>query len=133
MTSILKLLYWLVDCWLGYMFTVRPARCNSGLVLSDRYMHDILVDPRRYRLPASSLWFAKLVVGLAPRPDLYVLLDVPSEIVQQRKAEVTPAESQRQRLNYLEVCRSLPNACVVNAIAPVDQVAAEVKTMFLSP
>ena len=129
--SVLKLLYWLVDCWLGYMLTVRPARRNFGLVLFDRYLDDIQVDPRRYRLPDSSRWFVKLVVRLAPRPDLYVLLDVPAEIVQQRKAEVAPAESQRQRQAYLELFRSLPNARVVNATACADEVAAEVKTVVL--
>ena len=129
--SILKLLYWLVDCWLGYMLTVRRVQSNSGLVLFDRYLDDIQVDPRRYRLPLSSLWFAKVVVRLAPRPDLYVLLDVSAEIVQQRKAEVRPTESYRQRLSYLELFRWLPNACVVDATAPVDQVATEVKTVVL--
>ena len=129
--SILKLLYWLMDCWLGYMLTVRRVQSNSGLVLFDRYLDDIQVDPRRYRLPLSSLWFAKVIVHLAPRPDVYVLLDVPADIVQRRKAEVLPAESHRQRLSYLELFRWLPNACVVDATAPVDQVAAEVKIVVL--
>ena len=113
------------------MLTVRRVQSRSGLVVSDRYLDDIQVDPRRYRLPDSSLWFARVVVRLAPRPDLYVLLDVSAEIVQQRKAEVQPAESQRQRLSYLEFFRWLPNACVVDAAAPVDQVATEVKTVVL--
>ena len=100
--SIFKLLYWLLDCWFGYAFIVRPARAGSRLVLFDRYLDDILIDPLRYRLPNSTLWFARLVAQLAPRPDLYVLLDVPAGIVQRRKAEVSPAESQRQRLAYRE-------------------------------
>ena len=129
--SILKLLYWLADCWFGYLVTTRPARRNSRLVIYDRYLDDILIDPRRYRLPKPSLWFAKLIVHLAPRPDLYVLLDAPAEIVQQRKAEVLPAESQRQRLEYLEMFRLLPNSFIVNAAAPVDEVAGELKTVVL--
>jgi thymidylate kinase len=129
--SIFKLLYWLADCWYGYVFIVRPARAGSRLVLFDRYLHDILVDPLRYRLPKSNRWFARLVVLLAPRPDLYVLLDVPAEIVQQRKAEVSPAESERQRLAYQEMFRSLPNAFVVDAVSPVDEVVEELKTVIL--
>ena len=129
--SMVKLLYWLADCWYGYALIVRPGRAASRLVLFDRYLHDILIDPVRYRLPASSLWFARLVVLLAPRPDLNVLLDVPAEVVQQRKAEVPPAESQRQRQAYREMFRSLPNSCVVDADAPVDNVAAEVKQLIL--
>ncbi|MGO9515806.1 MAG: hypothetical protein ACLPND_02055 [Candidatus Korobacteraceae bacterium] len=131
LVSILKLLYWLVDCWYGYMFIIRAARGGSRLVLFDRYLPDILIDPKRYRLPKPSLRFARLVVSLAPRPDLCVLLDVPSEIVQQRKAEVSPEESQRQRLAYREMFRSLPNAFVVDAAAPVEYVVGKVKIAIL--
>ncbi len=129
--SIFKLLYWLADCWCGYLVTIRPARAKSRLVVFDRYLRDILIDPRRYRLPASSLWFARLAVALAPRPDVYVLLDVPADVVQQRKAEVTSAESQRQRLAYRETFRLLPNAFVVDASPSVEEVAEEVKTVIL--
>jgi thymidylate kinase len=129
--SIFKLFYWLADCWYGYVFIVRPARAGSRLVLFDRYLYDILVDPLRYRLPRSCLWFARLVVLLAPRPDLYVLLDVPAEMVQQRKAEVSPEESHRQRLAYREMFRPLPNAFLVDAVPPVDEVAEKIKTVIL--
>src|SRR5208337_1683504 len=129
--SMFKLLYWLVACWFGYMLTIRPAQVNSRLVICDRYFDDIQIDPRRYRLPESSLWFANLIVPLAPRPDLYVLLDVATEVVQQRKSEVSPAESQRQRLAYLDMFRLLPNAFVVNAASSVDEVARQVENLIL--
>src|SRR5208337_1054481 len=128
--SIFKLLYWLADCWYGYMVTIRPARAGSRLVIFDRYLNDILIDTRRYRLPKSCRWFAKLFVSLAPCPDLYVLLDAPAEVVQQRKPEVSPAESQRQSLAYLEMFRSLPNAFIVDAACPVDEVAQQVKNLI---
>ena len=131
LASMFKLLYWLVACWFGYMLTIRPAQVNSRLVICDRYFDDIQIDPRRYRLPESSLWFANLIVPLAPRPDLYVLLDVATEVVQQRKSEVSPAESQRQRLAYLDMFRLLPNAFVVNAASSVDEVARQVENLIL--
>ncbi len=130
LVSIVKLLYWLVDCWYGYVFVIRPARNRSRLVLFDRYFDDILIDPRRYRLPVPCLRFAKLVVRLAPRPDLCVLLDVPAEVVQQRKAEVSPDESQRQRLEYREMFQSLPNAFVIDAVSPVNEVAEQLKQVI---
>ncbi|HME31153.1 MAG TPA: hypothetical protein VKG65_00225 [Terriglobales bacterium] len=129
--SIFKLLYWLAACWFGYVLTIRPAQVNSRLVICDRYFDDILVDPRRYRLPKSSLWFANLIVPLAPRPDLYVLLDVAAEVAQQRKPEVSLSESQRQRLAYLDMFRLLPNAFVVNAASPLCEVARQVENLIL--
>ena len=129
--SVLKLIYWLADGWYGYMATIRPARANSRLVIYDRHYDDILIDPRRYRLPASCLWFARLLVRLAPRPDLYVLLDVPAEVVQERKSEVSCEESQRQRQAYLGMFANLPNAVVIDATSSLDVVANQVNSIVL--
>lgn len=126
--SLAKLLYWLADCWWGYFAVIRPALRGSGLVLFDRYYPDILVDPRRYRLPDGCRSFARYVVSLAPGPDLCVLLDAPAEVVQRRKQEVSPAESQRQRLAYLALLQSLPGKLVVSADCPVSEIARQVKT-----
>jgi len=124
--SCAKLIYWLLDCWFGYFIAIRPARRCSRLVIFDRYYPDILVDPLRYRLPASSLRFATWLVGFAPQPDLCVLLEAPAEVVQRRKNEVSLAESQRQRLAYLAMFQSVPAKLLVNADAPVSQVAHQV-------
>jgi len=129
--SILKLLYWLADCWYGYLVTIRPARGGLRLVIFDRYLPDILIDPQRYRLPASCRWYARGIVQMAPRPDLCIVLDVPAAILQHRKPEVSPAESQRQRLAYREMLRSLPHAFAVNAVPAVEEVTDEVKRLIL--
>ncbi len=126
--SLAKLLYWLLDCWYGYFAEIRPALRSSGLVIFDRYYPDILVDPLRYRLPEGYRSFARFLASLAPRPDLCVLLDAPAEVVQRRKQEVSPAESQRQRLAYLAMLQSLPNKLVVSADCPVSEVARQVNT-----
>ena len=124
--SICKLLYWLLDCWLGYLFFVSPNLRRSRLVIFDRYLPDILIDPVRYRLPASGMAFAGYIAGLALQPDLCILLDAPAETVQQRKREVSPAESQRQRFEYLNLFRTLAYSLVVNADRPVADVADNV-------
>lgn len=129
--SSLKLLYWFADYWYGYAAVVRPALLNSTLVLFDRYYHDVLVDPERYRLPASTLWFAKLLARFIPAPDLHILLDVPAEILQQRKPEVTCEESHRQRMAYREMFQSMPNAFIIDAARPLDEVAEQMKSEIL--
>jgi thymidylate kinase len=126
LVSCAKLLYWLLDCWYGYFVAVRPARRCSGLVIFDRYYPDILVDPLRYRLPAGSLRFATWLAAFAPRPDLCVLLDAPADVVQRRKQEVSPAESQRQRIAYLALFHSMPSTLLVSADDSVDQVSRQV-------
>jgi len=130
--SRLKLAYWLLDCWLGYLTLIRSALRRSRLVLFDRYFPDALVDPARYRLPASCLRFARCLAALAPRPDLYVLLDAPADVVQARKAEVSASESQRQRAAYLAMFQRIPNKVIVAADRPVHEVAQRLGGAVLS-
>jgi thymidylate kinase len=128
--SLAKLVYWLLDCWYGYWIAVRSRR--RKLVMSDRYYPDILVDPRRYRLPESSLGFARWLVTLAPHPDLCVLLDAPAEVVQCRKCEVSLSESRRQRLAYVAMLHSRPHSLLVDASGSVNKVAQEVCAAILA-
>jgi len=130
--SLGKLVYWLMDCWCGYLFGVQPALRRSQLVIFDRYLPDVVVDPRRYRLPASAMSFARWLTKLAPRPGLNVLLDAPSEAVQRRKTEVSKAESQRQRVAYLAMFQHLPDRLIVNANCPVDEVEQRVSAAILT-
>jgi thymidylate kinase len=65
-------------------------------------------------------------VASVPRPDLVVLLDAPSDLVQRRKQEVAAAETERQRGAYLAYVRALANGRVVDASRPLDEVAADV-------
>ena len=126
--SVVKLIYWLLDCWCGYLIAIRPGLRQSRLVIFDRYFPDVVVDPRRYRLPASVMGFAKWLVRLAPGPDLHVLLDAPVAVIQRRKAEVSHAETLRQRAAYLAMFQLLPDKLIVNADRPVDEVARHVAT-----
>jgi thymidylate kinase len=91
-----------VDCWAGYLFIVKPQLVRSGFVQFDRYFHDVLVDPRRYRYGGPK-WYAKLLSRLLPEPDLVILLDADEDLILSRKAELTRAEIQRQRQAYREL------------------------------
>ena len=132
LVSIVKLVYWLLDCWAGYLFFVCPHLRKAQLVIFDRYLPDVIVDPMRYRLPASVEKIAAALASLAPQPNLYILLDAPAETVQSRKREVPPAETHRQCLAYRMMFESLPGAVVVNANRPVSHVAQSVAALISS-
>lgn len=91
-----------VDCWAGYLFVVRTRLVRSGFVQFDRYFHDVLVDPRRYRYGGPT-WFAALLCRLLPEPDLVIFLDANEDLIRTRKTELTRAEIQRQRIAYSQV------------------------------
>lgn len=131
LASSLKLIYFLLDYCLGYVTRVYPQLTRSTLVIFDRYYHDLLVDTRRYRY-SGSRWLAKFIAWFIPRPDLWILLDAPAEVMQSRKQEVSFAETERQRAAYLELIATLPNAHVVDASLDVDLVAQNIQKIALA-
>jgi len=81
-------------------------------------------DPRRDRYGAP-MWMARLVGRLIPQPGMYLVLDAPAEILQQRKQEVSFVASKHQRLAYLRLASSIPNAVVIDASEPPEQRGCE--------
>lgn len=119
-----KLGVWALDYWLGYALRVKPALARGSLVLFDRYYHDLLVDPLRYRY-AGPRGVTRLVGRVIPRPDLVLVLDAPVETLRARKREVTTEESVRQRQAYRRLAATIPEARVLDAGRPLAEVVAE--------
>jgi thymidylate kinase len=129
--SLVKLGLWWTDyTLLGYVADVYPRLRRSGLVLFDRYYHDLLVDPTRHRY-GGPLWLARLAGRVFPQPDLVILLDAPPEVLHARKQEVSLGETARQREAYLELVEKLPNGHVVDASKPVHEVVADAERIIL--
>jgi thymidylate kinase len=131
LSSLAKLLLWWADYTAGYLLEIFPRKVRSTLILFDRYYHDILIDPRRYRYGGPA-WLATIIAWLIPQPDIFILLDAPPEIVRLRKQEVPLGETSRQRIAYLELTGKLNSAYVVNAARPVDLVLSDVEKIILS-
>ena len=129
--SVFKLVYLLVANWVSYLVVIRPKLASGQLVLFDRYFPDCLVDPRRYRLPQSCRWAAELMATLAPRPDLYLVLDAPASVLQERKCEVTLSESARQRQDYATCLATMRNAAIIDTARPLADVVADVSDLII--
>ena len=97
--SMTYLFAFFIDYWIGYFFLIRPLLVRSSIVLFDRYFHDVLVDPLRYRYGGPK-WFAACLCRLLPEPDLVILLDANEDLILARKTELPRAEIQRQREAY---------------------------------
>jgi thymidylate kinase len=121
--SVAKICVWLLEEWYAYSF----QESKETLLICDRYYHDLLIDPKRYRYGGPT-WGARLIGKLMPQPKLWVLLDAPAEILQVRKQEVPPTESARQREEYLAFVCKQRNHVIVNASQSLDKVIADVET-----
>ncbi|MFN2382938.1 MAG: hypothetical protein ABR559_01585 [Gemmatimonadota bacterium] len=129
--SLAKLGLWWADYGVGYAALIRPRLARDILVTFDRYYHDLLVDPQRYRY-GGPLRLAALGARWLPRPHVIIVLDAPPEVLRQRKREVTLEETTRQREAYRRLAVTLPNARLVNAAQPLAAVAAEVASIVRS-
>ncbi len=107
-----------------------PKLFKAKLILLDRYYHDILVDPRRYRY-SGPMWLARWIAKLTPKPDLWILLDVPAEKLQERKQDVSLEESARQREEYLKLFREMKDGIVVDGSQNPDDVVADVNQAII--
>ena len=128
--SIIKLIYLLFIYNSGYLINVKPKLIKSTLIVFDRYFHDIIVDPKRYRYGAPT-WIVKLIGKLIPKPDLFILLDAPEEVLQTRKQEVPYEESKRQRKEYLKLIKSLKDGYTVDASQDLDSVVRDTDELIL--
>jgi hypothetical protein len=99
-------------------------------VLFDRYSDDLLVDPRRYRYGGPK-WAARLWRRLIPRPDLFLVLDIPKERLRERKVEVAPQELDRQVRAYREFVANTPNAILLDGSGPIEEVVAQARDALL--
>jgi thymidylate kinase len=126
--SVLKLVLWAFEIWIDRLFS---ARSGSDLELWDRYYHDVLVDPKRYRY-RGPMWLVRTIGWFVPSPDLLIVLDAPTEVLQARKREVAAEETERQRQVYRALAGQLKRAVVIDADRPVDQVVSDAAVAIIA-
>jgi thymidylate kinase len=130
-TTIIKLMMFVADYWLGYWLWIRPKLVRSTLVVSNRYFDDVLADPRRYRIDRA-LTFARLLLRLVPRPELWLVFDIPSQALQGRQEELGEEEATRLRGEYRRLLRGHENVVVLDADQPLDRVVAQAECAIAS-
>jgi serine acetyltransferase/thymidylate kinase len=123
--SLAKLAFLVADYFVGYALVLRPLATRTGLVVFDRYFHDLIADPRRHRYGAS-LDIARAAAYMVPAPDVWLVLDAPAHVLQSRKQEVSAEESEEQRRAYLALAARLDDAVVIDASRNLEEVAADV-------
>jgi serine O-acetyltransferase len=130
-TTIVKLMMFVVDYWLGYWLWIRPKLVRSTLVVSNRYFDDVLADPRRYRIDRA-LTLARLLLRCVPRPELWLVFDIPSQALQGRQEELGEEEATRLRVEYRRLLRDHENVVVLDADQPLDRIVAQAECAIAS-
>jgi thymidylate kinase len=115
---------WLVDYWISWLEL--RAR-GSPVVLADRYIFDLVADPRRVRFGGPE-WLARIAIRLAPRPAHVFLCDAPASELYRRKEELPKDVSERQRLGYRRL--NLSNVTVVDTTKMLDETVRQVVSVI---
>jgi thymidylate kinase len=123
-----KLFVYLIECWLGKFFIIMKLQKKNNLIIFDRYFHDLTIDYKRYRYGAS-LRFAKFIGNLIPKPDLWIFLDAPIEVLQKRKQEVSTDEAKRLRIEYLKFINSVKGN-IVNSNQDIESVIVDIVSII---
>jgi serine O-acetyltransferase len=129
--TLVKLVMFVVDYWLGYWISIRPKLVRDTLLLSHRYYDDVLVDPRRYRI-AGTRWLVRMLLPVIPRPGLWLVFDLPGETLQARNQDVSEEEAARQRRAYRRALRRRESAAVLDARQPRQQLIAQAERAIVS-
>lgn len=102
----LKVLFFAGDYWIGWIRLVLPARVRSTLLVFDRYYHDMLVDPVRYRL-SPRFRLAHSFAPFIPKPDIWLFLRASPAALIARKQELDPAMARRLVEDYSKLADEL--------------------------
>lgn len=128
--SLAKLVYLLACYSAGWLYRLWPAKVRSTGIFFDRYYHDILADPKRYRY-GGPMWLARLVGHFIVQPDLWIILDAPAQLIHSRKREVSLDATRQQCAGYLGLAPTLHNAVVIDASLPIELVVSKVNQTIL--
>ena len=114
------------DHLLGYLVRWRPRR-RGGLLLLERGWFDMVVDPRRYRLPIRWTPVVRRLGWLLPRPDVVLVLSGEPQALHDRKPEIGVDEVDRQIRRWRDVAPSAGRQVVeVDTVATTaDKVASD--------
>jgi hypothetical protein len=113
--------YWL-DFLVGGWVRTWSVRLRTGLVVTERGWWDLAVDPRRYRLTVSPA-LVRALGRLLPHPDVVFVLEAPSDLLLQRKAELPQDDIDRQQAAWRKnLPRNVP-AMLLDVSSPAPDVA----------
>lgn len=117
-----KAIAWIVK----YYTKLLPMQRSGTLILCDHFYFLItILDPLKCRLSGPES-IRNLFYRLVPKPDFYICLDAPLDIVYSRKQETTREELDQLITRHREFISSIPNGIFIDANRPTNEVITDV-------
>lgn len=125
-----KLLFFLTDYWVSWGLKIHPLKVKSNLLLFDRYLADVAIDPVRYRV--ANLLLARLTAAFAPRPDAWIILVANPAVMIGRKAELSEDAAKKLNEAYSKFSPVGSTPYIhVNTDAPLEETLQSINTFLI--
>ncbi|MDY3959067.1 hypothetical protein [Romboutsia timonensis] len=128
--SMLKFIYYYIDYVIGDIIKIKPKVLNGNLVVFDRYYYDYFIDIKRYRMNISEN-IISVFNYFIPKPDITFLLIGDSEIIYERKKEISLDEVDSQIKKLIKNKAKFSNPVEINVTQDIDKVVYEVEEAIL--
>ena len=96
------------------------------ICIFDRYAHDILIDPLRYKHNLS-FNLTKFVLNFFPKPNMWIFLNPPLETIKTRKLELSDKEYKKQVNSYVKLFRHKKNVLRFNTIISKKKITLHIE------
>ena len=124
--TVARHLLYLVDALHLRLLLMR--RKGADVIVADRYIYDELANlPLEHRMSAA---LSRMLLWIAPRPQLALLLDVEPEIARARKPEYPLDFLRESRNSYLLLTRMIRGITVIPPL-PIEETRHMILSLFL--
>ena len=107
--SFIRIISWLISY---KFFFIMNNKCK--IYVFDRYAHDILIDPLRYKHNLSKN-LTKFILNFFPKPNLWIFLNTDLKTIKSRKRELPDNVLKHQIQNYIKFFKTEKNVLVLNS------------------
>jgi thymidylate kinase len=115
--SFLQILIWLFIY--RFFFLINLNKKNQ-LIIFDRYAHDLLFDKTRYRFNLSNK-LTQCILNFFPKPDLWIILKAPINLIEKRKKELKTKELKRQMKMYIKFSKKKKNIILLDTSSSIKK------------
>ena len=105
-----KLFYWLLIFWIYFLFNFKKKK---KIFFFDRYPHDILIDPLRYRIKFPNTFLQK-ILDFFPKPNYWIFMTGEPKKVWLRKKEIEFKVLKKQINKYAELKKTFRNSISIS-------------------
>jgi len=123
--SFLRLLSWLISYKIFFY-----QRKKNKIYIFDRYAHDVLIDPLRYKHDLYQ-GITKYILSFFPEPDLWVFLNPSIKTIKARKQELSNYELRRQINAYNIFFKTKKKVLKLNTIIQKEKLITRIRKSII--